>query len=232
MNMTAERIDLDPLVEMVRETAKLTNIESIKIFRSSGSNHWYYSLPTGEYESFPGRILSDMLTICGIRLPDDAEQRAEVVAHYGREVLTHNNVHYAGGLAGCKPGPVSTNDGRKILVTRDSGWMPPVEGDIDELMEFFKGLFPGPAHDVVLGWLKYFVKDLQKCREFGPWKAGLLPSQALIIVGPPGVGKTLFASMVRELVGGKHADPYMNFCRETRFNNELLSCLWTTAQNR
>jgi len=144
-----------------------------------------------------------------------------------RSILIHKrSVDSILNLAGYPRGVARMLDGSKVLIPRGMQMLDSKQGDAEPMLTFMSNLFtPGQALDTVLSWLKIAITDGLRCAEVGVHKASIRPSQVLIIVGPPGCGKTLFSGFVAKIFGNTIANPYPFFCGDTSFNSELLTSI-------
>lgn len=211
------------LKSFVRKLEEPFSHENINpdIYRLGHGKLLFYKTADGEYDSYP-EALGILLELDGVELSSDFKERVAQTQKYLQVILSKNTIKYAGGIGGCKPGLIHTDDGRKLLVTTDSGWLEPVPGNWEPLMTLLKGMFTDEQYTVFLCWLHVALRDLKRCREHGPWKAKLEPSQSMIIIGEPGAGKTLLKFLLQRLFGGKSANLYPHCAGETRFNEDLI----------
>ncbi|MBM4012781.1 MAG: hypothetical protein FJ286_15685 [Planctomycetes bacterium] len=126
-------------------------------------------------------------------------------------------VAYVGPLAGKKAG-LHTICGRQILVTGTPAVITPDPARawplIDELVQEMLGGEGGSQLPYFFGWLKHAYSTL----------AAGTPSQgqALALAGPRDCGKSLWQQIIRELLGGREANPYAYMTGRTDFNRDLF----------
>ena len=127
-------------------------------------------------------------------------------------------VAYVGPLAGKKPG-LHTICGRRVLVT---GAPRIIEPDascpwplLKELVEEMIGASDRNQLPYFFGWLKHAYSTL----------AAGHPSQgqALALAGPRDCGKSLWQQIIREVLGGREANPYAYMTGRTDFNRDLFA---------
>lgn len=130
---------------------------------------------------------------------------------------TSKDVVYAGPLAGYKSG-LHEIAGARILVTTSPKFIEAVQGEWPTLRQFLENLFDErpkiPQLPVVLGWLKVAIENL--------YAGKFRPGQALVLAGEAGSGKSLFQTLVTELLGGRYAKPFQFMMGGTTFNGDLF----------
>lgn len=194
--------------------------EDFPIVRVNGTNELVYRVSNSFLKASFGH-LDNILPVVGIPVPEEEELAKAFKAAIEQKLLSSETVDYAGAIAGCRPGKF-IGDGIAVLATKDSGWIEPTAGNWENIQRFLEALFQD-AFTYVLAWLAVAMSELRRCREVGPYEAKLLQHQALIIVGPPGCGKSLFKSLIVNLLGGKMADPFPFFSGATRFSDDLVA---------
>ena len=131
-------------------------------------------------------------------------------------------VDYAGPLAGRKTGSYFEG-GYKVLVTGAPVLIEPnpsVEWPtIKRILEEMFGHDPNQLLHL-FGWLKVAYLGLR--RGLAEGRAPETPGQALALAGPRNSGKTLVQSLIREVLGGRSANPYAYMTGTSRFNRELF----------
>lgn len=129
--------------------------------------------------------------------------------------IAHNfGVHYAGPVAGFKPGlyEVGTD---QVLVTRGPKMIQPKKGKWPTLRKLFTELL-GPQAVYFYAWLKHARTSLAEGTPFRP-------GQALAIAGPSGSGKSLTQDLITPILGGRAACPYRAMMGRTEFNADLIA---------
>lgn len=116
-----------------------------------------------------------------------------------------DNCHVATvfNLAGHTPGIYTTREGRRVLVPDGMRPMETAEGEFPETQRFLSELFGEFQIDYALAWLQSALVDL-KTGHPDSWRS----SHLLCLVGEPGCGKSMFQTLVTELMNGGEADPY------------------------
>lgn len=196
-----------------------------EIYRLDVSSLIIYPDADQTWRTAPGSSLGSILTNLVKDFEGDADDWNNYVQRVRTFLLDSRNIDLCLKVAGCKPGLLSTPDGKKILVSRDSGWMEPVEGDWSSLRDYLLAMLGERGMACLLDWLHLTLDDLRRCREVGPYLARLRPHQAMIIIGPAGCGKSLLKSLIVKIFGGSTADPAPFLFGETRFNEEVASAV-------
>lgn len=133
------------------------------------------------------------------------------------DIQLNKCVAYVGPLAGKRPG-LHTICGRRVLVTgapRIIAPDPTCEWPlITELVQEMLGAEEGRQLPYFYGWLKHAYTTL----------ADGIPSQgqALALAGPRDCGKSLWQQIIREILGGREANPYAYMNGRTDFNRDLF----------
>ena len=128
------------------------------------------------------------------------------------EILDGSGVDYVGSIAGMRTGFHKVGNA-KVLVTRAPKLVRPKAGDWFHLRELISTLLPGEQNERFLGWLSWALKGLHAQR--------VPRGQANIIVGPANCGKTLLASLITEILGGRSCNPLDYMTGQTNFNGEM-----------
>jgi hypothetical protein len=132
------------------------------------------------------------------------------------DTQNQHDVSYAGPLAGYRAGFHQDGDLR-IVVTSPPKLIVPMDGHWSTIAKFMSGLFMDDSVDqqpFVYGWLKIAYEALL---------AGeIRPGQALVIAGEHGCGKSLFQTIITEILGGRFAKPYQFMSGATQFNSDLF----------
>jgi hypothetical protein len=127
-------------------------------------------------------------------------------------------VDYAGPLAGHPCGPISTQAGRRILITAESHPVPAKRGSCAALEDFFGQLLAAADAKQLIAfmlWLKVSRESLLE-RDFRP-------GQMVVLAGPSGCGKSLCQALITEFLGGRMAKPYRYMTGATQFNSDLAA---------
>ena len=215
-------IFLAQLIEAGIKVPTPVNPQDIDRYRIDGKNMFTYEDNEGVYRQASLGHLENILASMGIELPDDKYARRAEVERVVQILLRERTVDYCTPIAGCKAGLLKGSGGTKILVTHDSGWVDPCKGDWKSLQSFLQALLKD-AWVHLMDWLALALDDFQRCREVGPYEANLRPHQSMIIIGPPGCGKSLLKYLITCLFGGRSADPFRYLIGDTRFNEEIIA---------
>lgn len=190
------------------------SVDRLKIYYENGKG--FLVGIDDNYISMNTTDLRRHLAVAGFqtRANGGAVSEVELVIH---KIQTTKCVAYAGPLAGKFPG-VHTFGGNKILVTGapniiepdDSVDWPILREILDQMLEP-----EDPVQKVYfLGWLKHAYVSL---------KAGQISQgQALALAGPRNCGKSLLQQVIREVLGGREANPYAYMTGRTDFNRDLF----------
>lgn len=140
-------------------------------------------------------------------------------------IIRQKFIDDAGCLAGYRQGMHTLPSGRRYLALQSQRCMKPAPGDYQPVYEVLEGLFGADTKELlaVLSWIKIAVTDLAVAVEHGAWDKRIRPRQALIIIGPPGAGKSLFAELLKHMFGGSMADPSSYFEGSTNFNADIMA---------
>jgi hypothetical protein len=154
-----------------------------------------------------------------IRTNGYGEDKTDGVSECDRcllDVQSHQNVAYAGPLAGYRAGHYSINN-NSVLVTESPRLIQPAPGEWCTLRTVFEGMFDDQDHrqlDYLYGWLKMGIESI--------YSGTGSPGQALVMVGAPNSGKSLTQALITEIFGGRSAKPYLYMTGRTNFNADLF----------
>jgi hypothetical protein len=222
----------DPLVKLFKAVGITDDMaadgraiaERSGIYYHALFNKFFVPRSEGGYASVPWSGCKAALQASGIAtdgLKDDmlGAVRAALISQF--------TIDGCFNLAGHPTGLVKLPDGARILVERGMTMIEAADGDPTPILDLIHGLLGGnqTAIMTLLSWLKIAVLDGAKCKEVGVVEANTRPSQALIIVGPPGSGKSLLIKLVGDIFGGKRADPYPYMSGATAFNADLATAV-------
>lgn len=195
------------------------------LYYDSGKGAYWLPLEGGRYLPVSGTDAILHLRRAGLDCDEVSEglklgQRALVVAQIDR------NVDFAGALAGYRPGPLETQDGRRVLVTGGPrlAWPGKAPKRCGAIMDFIGSLLPGEAVpndggdtvnqcDVFLAWMKLARESLLA----GDFR----PAQMMVLAGPRDCGKSQAQRMITAWLGGRAAKPYLYMTGGTSFNADL-----------
>jgi hypothetical protein len=133
------------------------------------------------------------------------------------EVQMKKSVAYAGPLAGYTAGLIEMS-GKRVLVTGGPKIIAPdhsVEWPIIRTI-LEQMLSPDQGRQLVFfyGWLSHAYRCLRT--------GEIAPGQALALAGPRQCGKTLAQQIIREVLGGREANPYPFMTGSSDFNRDLF----------
>lgn len=152
-------------------------------------------------------------------LSDEPQRRGDIteVENFLADTQRDRNIRYAGPLAGYQKGMVLQN-GRPVLVTEPPVIIPAADGMNSTMYDYVERLLNDPDHpDQSLyfhAWLKLFRYALVS----GDHRSG----PAMVLTGGPNEGKTLLSLMVRDMIGGRSADPTDWMKGITQFNAHMF----------
>lgn len=130
-------------------------------------------------------------------------------------VVQNHAVHYAGELAGWKPG-VQTICGNRVLITRGPRLIEPKREKWLLIKSFLSQLL-GDESRYFYAWMRAAFQSLRQGPPFAP-------GQMFAVAGPAGCGKSLLQMLVTEMLGGRMAKPYRYLMGLTPFNGDLIGC--------
>ena len=189
------------------------SIEEIDIYHENGKG--YLVGKNGEYIMMNTSDVRRHLLTLGFssarRLP---MKEVEQAIH---DIQVNKSIAYSGPLAGYSAG-LQKVSGKYILVTGGPTLIkadPCVDWPIlRELIERLLGADNGKQLTHFYGWLKHAVIALEENR--------ITQGQALALAGPRGCGKSLLQQVIREVLGGREANPYPYMTKATPFNRDLF----------
>lgn len=188
-------------------------VQDVEIYYDGSKNTYYRQNMRGQYIALPMRELSRFLKSKGhLAFPND-QHGLSPLDHKILEIQEHQDVDYAGPIAGYQPGRHDVGGGR-VLVTAGPRLIEPRRGRWDTLKKFLGELL-GDQLPFFVGWLRHAVRVLRGGPPFRP-------GQVLIVAGPPGCGKNFLQSIITEILGQRDADPWLYMTGETPHNGDLL----------
>lgn len=143
-----------------------------------------------------------------------------------REIEQDKRVAFACALAGHKAG-IRRVGGRPFLVTESPALIVPLKGEFPKLEKFFAGLLCGREEGAKEGeytttdqrahffcWLRVWLRSL--------YDGYVTRGPCLGIAGEPESGKTLLATLVKAMTGGRVAKPYDFMIGRDDFNKDMF----------
>lgn len=190
-------------------------VDDLPIYYENAKN---YLVGIGD-DGFIGMTAADLrrhLIILGYAARSNGAPLSEVDVAIHR-VQTTKCIAYAGPLAGKSAGLHSVA-GQRILVTGapriaqpDASLQWPL---IREILEQMLSREDPIQLQYFYGWIKHAYLSL---------KSGTISQgQALALAGPRDCGKSLLQQLIREILGGREANPYAYMTGRTDFNRELF----------
>lgn len=180
----------------------------------------------GSYHLVADKNIHGLLNNLGC-IPDylDEKEARFFINDLVSRVIYKRSVDGMLNLAGYPCGIIQLPSGKPLLVPEGFKTIKPEKGDPEPVLKLIRSLFGKneKAETTFLGWLQRFAMDAQTCQESGP--RNLRQSQLMLIVGPPGGGKSLLAGLVAQVAGGTVEHPYSYFVGDTTFNGELGSAV-------
>jgi hypothetical protein len=210
-----EKSDEEPPAQAQEETLSTA-------FEPSGI---YYDGPSGKYlvDSGPyfrtyGRK-SPVMT--GVerhfrRIGMDAKEASTEARDTIRDAEVDRHVEWSGNLAGHRKGITHSADGKPMLILTSPAIPIPSPGSFATIAGILAQAFPDETQAAVFtGWT---------AGAFAAVAAGVHhPAPLLCLAGPVNSGKTLLASIVRMLLGGRAANPHNKWSGGLPWNDDLVS---------
>ena len=214
MSAVVENIcDLQRTVETPKQPTQQDSKELPSVYYDPKSKSYFRQDSSGSYFSVDKDMAKKFLISEGV---SGAKYESESLSSVDRTLLriqSENNVAYAAPLAGYSAGP-KREGGQLILITRSPAPVQPVPGDWSTLQRLVRGMFGDDQLPYFYGWTKLAMDSFfhQKYAQ----------AQILAIAGPPNSGKTVLASLLAEMFGGRIAKPYSYMTGATDFNADLF----------
>jgi hypothetical protein len=190
------------------------------IFYDDGGMKFFKRNNNGEFTKCSEGMLRRFLKLHGFTPTVKSDDEHSAIDYALDEIVEERVVSWVGELAGYKAGPHTASNGTKLLVTKSAQLPKPTPGKYDLLDTFFRGLLKTEDQiDFFYSWLKLALSQLS----VGDLKSG----PAIVLAGPKNFGKSLFASFVTKLLGGRVSDASLYVTGRTDFNGDLFkSELW------
>ena len=190
-------------------------VDKLPIFFENGKNY-LVGVDGGGFITMNVSDLRRHLTQLGFGTRANGAPLSEVEAAIHRVQMT-KHVAYAGPLAGKSAG-IHTVSGNRILVTGAPKIIQPDSSVpwplIRQILEQMLAREDAAQLSHFYGWLKHAYVSL---------KDGVISQgQALALAGPRDCGKSLAQQLIREILGGREANPYSFMTGRTSFNRELF----------
>jgi hypothetical protein len=142
-------------------------------------------------------------------------------AAYVVDIFLNNRVDWVGEVAGYRAGLHTQSSGKRVLVTAGPNLITPESYDETPVWDqLISDLFGPEQMPYFMGWWSTTLRSLY-ASVFGNGKDGWINGQALILVGPPGFGKSVIAECICYMMGSRVAKPYQYMTARTQFNGEL-----------
>jgi hypothetical protein len=187
------------------------------IFFAPLENRFYRKVASGTWEGFTQGDTKLHLRMMGLRESINKGETFSPVEAAIHRIQEHQNVQYAGPLAGHAAGLRSLN-GIRVLVTTDPVWIEPGPGDFPVLRALLDNMFEWESEQCafLMGWLKY---------GWEAYRAGIhRPGQVVAIAGDVNCGKSFLQKVVfTKLFGGRKADPMRYMSGRSDFNSDLAA---------
>ena len=146
--------------------------------------------------------------------PDDA--KLEILAALNdREV--DGAVQWSGAIAGHRQGLAKDSNGLPILITSQAILPEPIAGDTHMITGILDGAFSNAdptARNALLSWMKTRYRAVSKNVH--------VPGPMLVLAGEVNSGKSLIAMVIRHLLGGREANPYVAWSGNLPWNDDLI----------
>jgi hypothetical protein len=132
-----------------------------------------------------------------------------------RDAEVDHHIEWSGDLAGHRKGIIRSADGRPMLILTSPDICEPTPGQFSVIREIIAQAFPDDTQrDVFLGWT---------AGAFAAVRAGVHhPAPLLCLAGPVNAGKSLLAFIVRQLLGGRAANPHNGWSGGLPWNDDLV----------
>ena len=189
------------------------SIEEIDIYHENGKG--YLVGKNGEYIMMStADVRRHLLTLGFSKARRRPMSELEQAIH---DIQFNKSIAYSGPLAGYSAG-LRKVSGRYILVTGGPTLIK-ADASVDwpilrELIERLLGADNGKQLPHLYGWLKHALVALEENR--------ITQGQVLALAGPRGCGKSLLQQVIREVLGGREANPYPYMTGATHFNRDLF----------
>lgn len=182
-----------------------------EVYYEEGTGVYYVKVPDGAFVRFNEGAVRSMFLIDG-HSKETAKGMASEIDEMMNGLKKHTYIKWAGAVAGWWPGR-ATMDSQPVLVTNGPTVITATYGSNTIILDYIERLL-GPEQAIVLyAWLKssreeFLGKTLRK-------------AQAMVLVGARDHGKSLMASLVKLMLGGRQADPTQYLKGITAFNAHL-----------
>jgi len=203
-----------------------------RVFYDESSKQFWMQDASGEWRGRDQRTFSTYLKFLGycpvVRTKE--QEKISEVDHVMAHISLNCSVQYAGPIAGYKRGLI-TNNGQRVLVTREAQPVKPKKGEFPVIWELLHRMFgmgpeEGPENPgenqlpYLLGWWKHSLECLNNKYED---HRGL----CMVFAGEAGSGKTLVKDLISYSMGGRECKPYRYMIGLENFNGEFIgSELW------
>ena len=171
----------------------------------------------GNWQKINEKALDVELKAQGYSFEEEPGELLCEASRVKRDIQIHNDLAYAGRLAGYHPGPLKMF-GRNILVTEGPNIIEPKPGPHPLITYVVEHLLKTDEVDQTpyyYGWIHRSYVSL-RTRKFAR-------AQALAMAGPKNSGKSLIQNLTTLMLGGRVAKPYHFMSGKTAFNSGMFA---------
>ncbi len=146
----------------------------------------------------------------------DAKEAKQAARDAVADAEVDRHVEWSGSLAGHRKGLIQSADGKPMLVLTSPALPEPKPGAFPVISGFIREAFPDPTQKTIfMGWLAGSYRSV---------KAGVHhPAPMLCLAGKPNAGKSLLAFVVKQVMGGRSANPHNAWSGGLVWNDDLFS---------
>ncbi len=224
--LNGDELTIAPFHELGADLLERSGLSGSVLYDKASGLYWLKNAGM-EWEGIDARNFATYLKFQGycpvVRTKPVADKISEV-DHLLAHIKLNCAVQYAGQIAGFKKG-VLTNNGQKVLVTREAKIMKPEPGEWPTLDLIFTQMFghgsPDRENDGpdqlphFYGWWKHALECLHNRYDD---KRCL----CMTFAGSAGCGKTLVKDLISLSLGGRECKPYRFMIGQDNFNGEFI----------
>jgi len=188
--------------------------DAIDVYYDAGAKSFWAKNGAGEWQEVSKENLGLILRASWYSTSLKLTNSLTILESKLLEIIQHNCVHFAGKIAGWKPG-LAAICGENVLVTRGPRIVAPKRGPFPLIKRFVAELL----RDQGLYFYAWMKSAYNALREGAPFA----PGQLLAIAGPVGSGKSLMQMLVTEMLGGRMSKPYRYLSGQTPFNGDMIA---------